>query len=151
MTQEITNTVQRFFAAVDGRDWGTARALMTDPFHLDYASFGGGPAADLDPGQVLEGWKGLLPGFDATQHHLGPLAIEVDGDTARVAATVIATHFIAGAEGGETWTVHGHYRLALRREEGWKLTDNVFLFDFVTGNGGLPSIAQTRVTERGAA
>ncbi len=151
MTQEITNTVQRFFAAVDGRDWGTARALMTDPFHLDYASFGGGPAADLDPGQVLEGWKGLLPGFDATQHHLGPLAIEVDGDTARVAATVIATHIIVGAESGETWTVHGQYRMTLRREASWKLAGIVFLFDVLTGNRELPAIARTRVAEGVAA
>lgn len=151
MTQEITNTVQRFFAAVDGRDWGTARALMTDPFQLDYSSFGGGPAADLDPGQILDGWKGLLPGFDATQHHLGPLEIEVDGDAARVSATVIATHVIVGAEGGETWTVHGHYRLTLHRDAGWKLAANVFVFDFVTRNGGLPTIAQARVAEGVAA
>lgn len=144
MIQEITNTVSRFFAAVDGRDWNVAEALMTNPFHLDYSSFGAGPGADLAPVDILTSWKGLLPGFDATQHHLSPLHIELEGDTATVHATVIATHQIAGAEGGEVWTVHGDYELRLIKDGGWKLSANILNFKFLTGNPELPALAQAR-------
>jgi len=146
MTQEITNTVQRFFACVDGRDWDGARALMTAPFHLDYSSFGAGPGADIDPGDILNGWKAMLPGFDATQHHLGALDIVVEGEFATVKTTVIATHYIADAEGGALWTVHGSYVLKLVRDDAWRLSANTFNFAFVTGNTALPALAQERAS-----
>lgn len=145
MTQDITNSVQRFFATVDAGEWEATQALMTNPFHLDYSSYGAGPAADLDPADILSGWRTVLPGFDATQHQLSPLDITVDGDRAVVRASVIATHWIADAEGGETWTVHGDYALTLVQDQGWKLAGNVFTYKFQTGNGALPALAQQRV------
>ena len=97
MTQDIINAVTLFFAAVDERDWEGAEALMTHPFHLDYSSFGAGPAADLAPSKTLAGWQSMLPGFDATHHHLSPLEIDVAADIATVHCSVVATHQIAGA------------------------------------------------------
>lgn len=144
MTQDITNAVHRFFAAVDARDWDAARVLMTDPFHLDYSSFGAGPGADLDPADILTGWKGMLPGFDATHHQLGPLDIEVEGDRALVRCNVTATHHIAGADGGTLWTVYGGYILTLNKADGWKLAANIFNFKFLAGNPELPALAQAR-------
>lgn len=145
MTQEIANSVQRFFTAVDNRDWAGAEALMTSPFHLDFSSFGAGPAADLAPADILTGWKGILPGFDATWHQLGPLDIEMSGETATVRAYVTATHQIADAEGGALWTVYGNYALTLVREDGaWKLSGN--RFRFLTGNPDLPALAQQRAS-----
>ncbi|WP_170328489.1 nuclear transport factor 2 family protein [Ruegeria arenilitoris] len=144
MTQGITNAVQRFFAAVDTRDWEGVEALMTNPFHLDYSSFGAGPGADLAPADILSAWKAMLPGFDATQHHLGPLHIEANESAATARATVIATHQIADAEAGELWTVHGDYVLKLVNDGGWKLSANTFNFRFLTGNPELPALAQER-------
>ena len=144
-TQGITNAVYSFFAAVDTQDWDGTQALMANPFHLDYSSFGAGPGADLPPADILEEWKAFLPGFDATHHHLGPLEIEVAGDSATVRTSVIATHQIAGAEDGDTWTVYGDYVLKLVRDNGWKLSSNTFRFKFLTGNAGLPALAQARL------
>lgn len=144
MTQDLTNTVQTFFAAVDARDWPAAKTQMTTPFHLDYSSFGVDPAADLDPAEILAGWEAILPGFDATQHHLGPLNIAVDDDDAVVRTTVIATHQISGAKGGETWTVHGDYVLRLIKDGSWKLSAITLNFKFLTGNTELPAQAQAR-------
>ncbi|MFC3612279.1 nuclear transport factor 2 family protein [Lutimaribacter marinistellae] len=147
MTQEVTNAVVRFFAAVDARDWEAAEQLMTRPFHLDYSSFGAGPGADLDPADVLTSWQAMLPGFDATQHQLGPLAIDMRENKAIVKAYVTATHHIADAEGGEIWTVYGDYDLTLRRDKdgSWRLSANIFNFRLVTGNASLPGLAQRRV------
>lgn len=144
MNQEIANAVHRFFAAVDSREWDVVQALMTDPFYLDYSSFGAGPGSNLAPADVVSGWKGMLPGFDATHHQLGPLATELEGDRAVVRCTATATHHIAGAEGGAIWTVYGDYILTLSKADGWKLAANIFNFRFLTGNPALPALAQAR-------
>jgi hypothetical protein len=145
MSVEITNVVQGFFEAVDTRNWDAAEALMTNPFHLDYSSYGAGPAADLAPTDILSGWQSVLPGFDATHHQLGPLIIEETGDRAQVRAYVTADHQIAGAENGEVWTVYGSYVLTLTKEgSDWRLRGNTFQFKFQTGNTDLPALAQSR-------
>ncbi|WP_082025202.1 nuclear transport factor 2 family protein [Ruegeria sp. ANG-R] len=142
--QDISNTVQRFFAAVDGRDWDEAEALMTNPFYLDYSSFGAPEGAELAPSDILTGWQAMLPGFDHTHHQLGPLDITQNGNSATVRAYVTATHHIAGAEGGELWIVYGSYVLTLVNDGGWKLSGNTFTFKFLDGNSNLPAMAQER-------
>ena len=126
--QDITNAVQRFFAAVDGRDWDAAKPLMTNPFYLDYSSFGTPQGAERVPSDILTGWKAMLPGFDHTHHQLAPLDITQNGNSATVHAYVTATHQIAGAESGELWTVYGNYVLTLVNDGGWKLSGNMFTF-----------------------
>ena len=48
----------------------------------------------------MSAWKKYLPGFDMTHHQLGPLDIEVRGDSATVRTDVTAIHQIAGVETG---------------------------------------------------
>lgn len=145
MSTEVTNAVQSYFAAIDGRHWDKVLSMMHTPFYLDYSSFGAGPGTDLSPGNVLDQWKLLLPGFDATHHQLSPLIIEENGNTATVRAYVTASHQISAAEGGDLWTVYGSYVLGLRKTDGkWRLSSNVFCFKFMTGNMELPAIAQSR-------
>lgn len=145
MSHEITNAVLCFFEAVDTGNWDAAEALMTNPFHLDYSSYGAGPAADLAPVDILTGWQSVLPGFDVTHHQLGPLMIEADDVKATVRAYVTADHQIAGIEAGEVWTVYGSYVLTLiKAGADWKLSGNTFQFKFQTGNTDLPALAQSR-------
>ncbi len=145
MTIDIANTVARFFRAVDDRDWATAEALMSDPVHLDYSSFGAGDAADLPPQTILAGWQGLLPGFDHTHHQICSLDVTVAGDRATVGCYGTATHVIAEADGGQVWTVVGRYTLTLQNRKGWQLTGIVFHFKYQDGNTGLPALASARV------
>ncbi|MEM9629746.1 MAG: nuclear transport factor 2 family protein [Pseudomonadota bacterium] len=145
MTQDITNAVVRFFEAVDNRDWVAAKALMNDPIHLDYSSYGAGPAAELRPSDILHGWQQVLPGFDATQHQLGPLIIETEGPEAHVRANVTATHQIAAVTGGELWTVFGSYEIGLTQTaDMWRISSLTFLFKYQGGNTELPELAQKR-------
>ncbi|MEM1022493.1 MAG: nuclear transport factor 2 family protein [Myxococcota bacterium] len=138
---DIQNAVCRFFRAVDERAWSEARALMTDPFHLDYASFGAGDPADLNPDDVLAGWRTMLPGFDHTHHQLGNFELEMDGGRATVGCYGTATHVLEG----RSWTVVGRYVLSLVEQEGrWKLSGNRFLFRFQDGDLGLPEAARLR-------
>ena len=151
MTQDITNTIQQFFTAVDMQDWDRARGLMTMPFFLDYSSFGAPAGADMAPDQILTSWQGILPGFDATHHQLGLLDIEAGASMALVRAYVTATHYMASAQGGDLWTVYGTYTLQLRYEEGWKLRGNTFSFKFLSGNVDLPNLAKERMARDTAA
>jgi len=40
----------------------------------------GGQPANLTSGQIIDSWKGLLPGFDKTHHQLGNYLIETDSE-----------------------------------------------------------------------
>lgn len=141
----IANTIARCFAAVDRRDWTAAEALMTAAFHLDYSSFGGAPAATCKPGDVLAGWAGFLPGFDATHHQLGNFDIQHDDKSAVVHCYVTASHFIASEKDGSLWTVVGSYDLSLiHRGNAWLLSGCRFAFKYQDGNTALPALAQQR-------
>ena len=69
----VGSAVGRFFRAVDTRDWGTVVALLADAVATDYTSVFGGEPETVDGAELATRWRALLPGFDATQHFLGPL------------------------------------------------------------------------------
>ncbi len=139
----IANTLARYFAAVDGCNWEELLRLMTNPFHLDYSSFGAGDPADLDPVSVIAGWKQMLPGFEHTHHQIGNLDIEADDREARVKCYGTATHQIAD----RTWTVIGTYEKTLRRDDtAWKVSGSRFVFRHQMGATDLPAEAQRRAT-----
>ena len=143
--QDIANTVVRYFARVDRGDWDGTQELMTHPFHLDYASFGGGDPANLDPADILTAWSGLLPGFDNTHHQIGNLDVKIYGDSARVSCYVTASHSIDE----RVWTVVGTYNIPLvRTEKGWNLSGIQLLYKYQTGATDLPAEAQKRVAAK---
>ncbi|MEM1181416.1 MAG: nuclear transport factor 2 family protein [Acidobacteriota bacterium] len=137
----VANTVARYFAAVDGREWEELERLMTSPFFVDYSSFGGGEPAHLEPAAILAAWRQLLPGFDQTHHLIGNLDIRVDGPQASVLCKGTASHHLDG----QVWTVIGSYDLQLRLDDGaWRVAGCRFLFDFQTGASDLAQKAQER-------
>ncbi|MEV4281658.1 nuclear transport factor 2 family protein [Actinoplanes xinjiangensis] len=101
----MTATVVDFFRAVDVRDWDTVRALLADEVTLDYVSLFGGEAEIVAADEVVQRWRALLPGFDATQHLLGLLA--ESGPVVR--GNVRGYHLLDGEE----WMVAGWYDLTL--------------------------------------
>jgi SnoaL-like domain len=99
------NAVVAFFHAVDDRDWDAVRVGLADEVDTDYTSLFGGEPERLAAGALVQRWQGLLPGFDATQHLLGPLL--VTGDV--VECNVRGYHRLDG----RTWMVAGRYTLTL--------------------------------------
>ncbi|MEB3327089.1 MAG: nuclear transport factor 2 family protein [Synechococcus sp.] len=85
----VANTISRYFIAVDECDWSGVSKLMTNPFHLDCSSFGGGDPSDLPPQSILAGWRALLPGFEHTHHQIGNLVVEIDGEIAEASCMVL--------------------------------------------------------------
>lgn len=149
MTTEITNTVSRFFAAVDRYDWTTVQELMTNPFHVDYSSYGGGPASDVTPEGLTSAWAGLLPYFDHVHHQIGNLIVEQEGETADVQCHGMASHFIADRPGGDLQFVVGTYDLTLKRVNGtWRLSSMRFNFKYASGNADLAAEAGRRAANQ---
>ena len=149
MTTEIVNTVSHFFAAVDRCDWAATQALMTSPFHVDYSSFTGDDPADVTPADLTAAWAGFLPYFDSVHHQIGNLIVDQDGDSADVRCHGMATHFIAGHEGGDIQFIVGTYDLKLIKSQGeWKLGSMRFNFKFASGNPDLASEAQRRAASQ---
>ena len=146
MKQQIIESVNRFFNAVDKQNWQECERLMTDQVLLDYSSMGAGDAALLAKGDIIGSWKGLLPGFDSTHHQLGNAVVDMEGeDAAHFYSYVTATHFIAG-EDGEVWTVVGSYDIKLGRADNlWRINALKLNFKYQSGNQNLSAAAQARV------
>ena len=133
--------VVRFFHAIDDRAWPAVRAGLTDEVSSDYTSLFGGAPERLAGDALVTRWQGLLPGFDGTQHLLGPLVIEQAGDDATVACNVRAYHHL----GGSTWLVAGRYSLTLRRlNERWQVAGIVLHTTYEEGDRSLTDQATAR-------
>ena len=133
--------VVRFFHAIDDRAWPAVRAGLTDEVSSDYTSLFGGAPERLAADALVTRWQRLLPGFDGTQHLLGPLVIEPTGDDATVACNVRAYHHL----GGSTWLVAGRYLLTLHRADGtWRVAGIVLHTTYEEGDRSLTGQASAR-------
>jgi len=116
---------------------------------IDYTSPFGGSAEKLAVDALLDRWRALLPGFDVTQHLIGPLIVtERSEQTATAEAQVRGYHRVSGADGGPVWMVGGRYRFAMeRRDAQWRIGGITLELAYQEGNLGLPAIAQSRAAE----
>jgi hypothetical protein len=103
----------------------------------------------LSADALLDRWRALLPGFDATQHLIGPVIVtEHRASLATVEAQARGYHYLAGAEGGALWIVAGRYRFAMEQcDAGWTIRGITLQLAYQEGNLELPAIAQARVVE----
>jgi SnoaL-like domain len=147
MEQAIQTRIATMLNAIDALDWSTVRAAFAPRVAVDYTSLFGGSAETLAIDALLERWRGLLPGFEATQHLIGPVMVTENGGGAATAeAQVRGYHYISGAEDGAVWMAAGRYRFTMQQRDGeWKIGGITFQLAYQEGNLGLPGIAQARV------
>jgi hypothetical protein len=145
-SMSAADDVVRFFHAVDDRDWPAVRAGLAETVTTDYSSLFGGEPERLAADELVARWQGLLPGFDGTQHLLGPLVITITGNDATVDANVRAYHRL----GESTWLVAGRYVLTLQRAgRAWLVAGIVLHTTYQEGDRSLPEQATARAAERG--
>lgn len=139
-TAAIIAAVDTVASAADARDWPRVEATFAERVTLDY-----GTPEELPAAEVLRRWVGLLPGFDATEHRLSDHQVRRQGDTAEVDSRFVAVHRIAGAPGGDTWTLEGTYAHRLQRtSRGWRVTAMRMVPGKSSGNAGLLELARER-------
>jgi 3-phenylpropionate/cinnamic acid dioxygenase small subunit len=128
--QEIADLCVRYTTALDTRDW----ALLESCFARSPGFVHPGGRLEGFPA-ILERTKAALIPLTATQHLLGNIVVQVDGDTARSVCYFQAQHVRTGTPGGETYIIAGSYADTLTRSAGgWKITERVQTYIWRDGN-----------------
>jgi ketosteroid isomerase-like protein len=137
----ITMAIEAITRGADLHQWETVRAAFADEVELDY-----GTPERLSPDTIVVGrWQPLLEGFDATQHVVRDIQVQIDGDRATATSRLQATHFLKGAEGGDVWILTGRYEHSLvRTASGWKVTRMRMIPEASRGNTSLADRARAR-------
>lgn len=144
----IVSTVSAIPLAVDLARYDLAESAFAPEIVIDYTSLWGGEPQTMTPAALMDAWRGIVPGFDATWHALGPVRVEIDGDTATAEAAVDGRHWIDG----RLWRPIGDYRWLLRKIDGvWKVTRMTFAMTREIGDRGLAQQAMERANARAAA
>lgn len=116
--REITHGLARFARVLDGKDWDALGEVFADDLSFNYGD-----------GQEKQGMAALrtqmtsfLDHCAGSQHLLGSIRIEVDGDTALSSAYVQARHQGAGARSHLFFDSNGEYTDRWeRRPQGWRI------------------------------
>jgi hypothetical protein len=148
LATHAADVVTTLLLAVDALDWSTIRDSMTPRVTTDYTSLWGGEPETLDADELIDRWRQLLTGFDATQHLTGPVVltgVADDDGTATCATTVRGYHHIVADEQGGTWMCAGRYDIGLDRGvDGWRVSAITLTVAYEDGDRSLVDVARER-------
>lgn len=147
-SEKIIQTMLAIFKGADERNWTKIQNSMAQNVMMDYSSLSGKPAALLSSIEIIESWKGFLPGFDKTNHQLSNFQVNENGNSASVHFYGIADHFLDK----EIWTVDGSYDAEVSKSKNlWEVTTLKFNVSSQRGNLNLPAMAMQRLTNKNSA
>jgi hypothetical protein len=133
--QGVRDVVARIAHTIDFRRWSDLRALYGDQVSTDYTSLFGGEVQQQRADDLIEGWRRLLAPLDATQHLLGPIAVQLQGGSAIAECHVRGYHVLHGAAGGDELMVAGQWLIELsERGDGWRITSMTLKTLYQSGN-----------------
>lgn len=128
---DIADLCARYAVALDSADWALLRTCFADDAEVVY---GDGPPL-RGPHAVEEVCRGALDPLDASQHLVGTVLVDVDGDDATSTCYLHAQHVRHGTPGGDTFVVAGTYRDRLRRRpDGWRIVHRTLEVTWTAGN-----------------
>jgi hypothetical protein len=128
--QEIADLCVRYTFALDTKDWALLESCFTAAPAFVHP---GGRLAGFEA--ILARSRGALESLDASQHLLGNVIAEVEGDTAHATCYFQAQHVRAGTPGGDTYIIAGSYTDTLTRtSSGWKIAERVQAYLWRDGN-----------------
>lgn len=146
---EISDVLNRYSTAVDGRDWPLLRSIFADEVVFDTRSWRGGGPVVMHTDDWLQRVMGQLSGFDATRHYTSNHVHRIEGDEAICVANVVALHFLTE---GETRSMHasfGYYTKGLKRTaDGWLIHAFQLIITADMGERALHDQAQARWAAR---
>jgi hypothetical protein len=122
-TAKIISVVSSIPLAVDLAAYDLAERAFAPSIVIDYTSLWGGEPSTMTPAQLMDAWRGLVPGFDGTWHQLSDVKAIVSGATAEASAFVDGRHWL----GDKIWRPVGTYAWTLVKQDGrWKVTHMTF-------------------------
>ena len=144
----IAETMARFAAGIDTRDWVMYRSVFTEHIDVDYRSWRVESYGPMTADAWVARATRLFPGLDASQHALSNLRFEVDGDAAVCHAYVRADHYLVNRFGDSMFTIGGMYSDRLvRGDTGWLITGKALKVLWSQGNKHVMTLAAERAAE----
>ena len=116
--REIYRNIVRFARAMDDRDWAAIADIATADAT---AELGTGPLVGRD--EIVALIRTFLDECGPTQHLVGNVLIDIDGDTARSRAYVSDMHLGAGELAQTSFRTLGDYHDEwAKADDGWRMT-----------------------------
>ena len=129
----ITETINRWFLALDEKDWDVIPSLLAEEFLLSAATVAGEPAR-LPIKEFMRGLVARNGGFAGTTHLNPDHIIDILDDRAHVKAHMYCPHWVDGTAEG-LYLAYGRYDIDLVRSgEGWVMTDLIIHIDGARGD-----------------
>ncbi|NEE00077.1 nuclear transport factor 2 family protein [Phytoactinopolyspora halotolerans] len=143
----IADVVVGMLRSVDDLDWAAVRSALAAKVSVDYTSLWGGEPVEMDGDELVASWRRLVPGFDATQHMIGPVTVTGDdGRTATCITDVRAYHRVVDDGDAATWMVAGRYVLTMERvADRWRIRGITLRTTYEDGSRTLADTATQRV------
>lgn len=143
----------RYALALDRRDWGQYRNLLTDDVVFDFCDHGsvgaGTPEFVSGRDNVANAAAKVMAGFDATQHCITNIVHEIAGDNATTRCYLTAEHFLNNDRGDRNVGCGARYEIDARRTgEGWKIAKLRFITLWFRGNTGLYAMAAANAARK---
>ncbi len=129
--REITRGLARFARILDRKEWDRLGEVFADDLSFDYGATGeaSGIAA------LRENMTRFLDRCGPTQHLIGSILVEVEGDQAISRAYVQARHQRANDPNGPVFDTSGEYvDRWQRRPEGWRIVRRDALWATFSGD-----------------
>lgn len=116
--REITRGLSRFARIIDSKSWDELPDMFADDLTFNYG--GAGEQAGIEALRAT--MTRFLDKCGNTQHLIGSILVDVDGDTAVSRAYVQARHQRADDQAGSVFDSNGEYVDRWeRRPEGWRI------------------------------
>lgn len=117
LERDLHQVVCRYARLCDERDWNAIGEVFSEAASASYGGW-----ALPDRAAILAMLRRNLGGCGPTQHLLGNLQVEVDGDEVSSLVAVRAAHRGAGELQNETYECMGHYRDRwVHTASGWRI------------------------------
>lgn len=136
----IEQVILRYVIGLDTRNIPLMQRCFIDNAHVEIPG-----AGVMTPSEYAAICEQNLPRLDATHHQLGPIAVELSGDTARARCYLTAQHVLSSLAPDCLLTIGAWYDDELVRENSeWKISKRVGTAVWCSGNPavlGLPMTA----------
>ena len=147
---EISDVICNYARGVDTRNWPLFRSCFADEIEADFTSLGDMGLFRGTADRWVELARGLIENLDATQHLMGNIQAEIDGDRAIARCYVQAMHVRADELGDPRYIIAGHYRHEMiRTPQGWRSQRYSLSAQWTSGNRFLFTAAIGRAKARG--
>ena len=132
--REITRGLSRFARILDTKCWDALSEVFAEDLSFDYGA--GGEQQGM--AALRSNMTRFLDICGGTQHLIGSVLIDVDGDEAVSRAYVQARHQAVGATGGAVFDTNGEYIDRWeRRPEGWRIVRRDAVWSALTGDASV--------------